>query len=202
MEKDRVLLVASPARTAIPDSQECAHARSVLREMAQEQASRDHRDRACRNCPVVVSREFSGWENRTKVISMLVPATFSKLKSYGRSVSLFDRSALRTGVTTYISFFLFLGWFISCSPLSAHSQNVSDDESGTLVMVARTNTAVIVSVDSAVHALGPNSLEIPGMADGGRKLISVGKNGACAIDGTWVYTIKKNQMCLDFFAHG
>ncbi len=79
--------------------------------------------------------------------------------------------------------FLSIGWCVNSPSISAQLQRVPEDASGTLVMVTRTSTAVIVSVDSEVHALGPNSQDGGGSSDGNRKLILVGEKGACAIEG-------------------
>jgi hypothetical protein len=60
------------------------------------------------------------------------------------------------------------------------------DESGTLVMVARTTNAVIVSVDSKVtpNDSTASSTAIPATpVSGDRKLVNVGERSACAIDG-------------------
>jgi hypothetical protein len=69
--------------------------------------------------------------------------------------------------------------------LSAQAKNSSDVESGTLVMIARTKSAVIVSVDSRIDTdagfLRPPSL----WTDGTRKLVDVGERGACGLDG-WI----------------
>jgi hypothetical protein len=60
------------------------------------------------------------------------------------------------------------------------------DESGTLVMVARTSNAVIVSVDSKVTP-HDSTAPLPALPatpiDGDRKLVNVGENSACALDG-------------------
>src|SRR5271156_5311940 len=56
----------------------------------------------------------------------------------------------------------------------------TSDESGTLVMVARTADAVILSVDSAITRR--EGVRVTYLTDGDRKLIKVGEKSACAIE--------------------
>jgi hypothetical protein len=87
------------------------------------------------------------------------------------------------------SLVIFLGilWVISFSAADSWSQTFKgSDESGTLVMVARSKSAVVLSVDSKVTHLKP----LPGFPDIPidpndieRKIVDVGQHGACAIDG-------------------
>ena len=69
----------------------------------------------------------------------------------------------------------------------------SADESGTLVMVARTRSVVIVSVDSKISLSKADNERIQSegrvfilhkLTDGTRKLVDVGKNSACALTGS------------------
>jgi hypothetical protein len=57
------------------------------------------------------------------------------------------------------------------------------DESGTLVMIARTNFGIVVAVDSAISTLDPKTHRPTVITDPSRKLIDLGKFGACTIDG-------------------
>lgn len=61
--------------------------------------------------------------------------------------------------------------------LLSASTFAQSDESGTLVMVARTPDGIVLAVDSAITVHG-----IP-TTNGRRKLIDVGQYGACAIEG-------------------
>jgi hypothetical protein len=60
------------------------------------------------------------------------------------------------------------------------------DESGTLVMVARTASAIIVSVDSKITPLDSTAKSLEPRVtpvDGDRKLVDVGEHSSCALDG-------------------
>ncbi len=95
----------------------------------------------------------------------------------------FSKCGLKARSSIYMSFFLFLGWFVVCRSISAQAQNIPADESGTLVMVARTRSAIIISADSEVHSSDGVSYVPTLRSEGRRKLVNVGKTGACAIDG-------------------
>lgn len=95
----------------------------------------------------------------------------------------FSKRGLKARSSIYISFFWFLGWFVICRSISAQVQNIPADESGTLVMVARTRAAIIISADSEVHSSDGVSYFPTLRSEGRRKLVNVGKTGACAIDG-------------------
>jgi hypothetical protein len=60
--------------------------------------------------------------------------------------------------------------------------NAQSDESGTLVMVARTTTGIVVSVDSAITTKDPVTLQTSVVRDPSRKLIDFAQYGACTID--------------------
>ena len=87
---------------------------------------------------------------------------------------------LRSSKGSYLILFLTL-WFVG-PVISAQTTVVSEDESGTLVMVARTRLAVVVSVDSEIRRKGENP-GVSGWDDGERKLVDVGETGACALEG-------------------
>jgi hypothetical protein len=63
------------------------------------------------------------------------------------------------------------------------------DESGTLVMAARTDSSVIIVADSKI-TLGDADLNAPSI-DGNRKLVDVGKYSACGIVG-WLGNVSEN----------
>jgi hypothetical protein len=70
--------------------------------------------------------------------------------------------------------------------------NAQSDESGTLVMVARTTEEIVVSVDSAIATLDPTTQQTSVISDPSRKLIDVGMYGACTIDGFTGFSIHHN----------
>ena len=75
--------------------------------------------------------------------------------------------------------------FVGCTMGAAQNLHSADVESGTLIMVARTNSSVIVSVDSRINT-DNGFLRAPSLwTDGTRKLVDVGERGACALDG-WI----------------
>jgi len=83
-----------------------------------------------------------------------------------------------------ISFCLLLAVGSLANSLSAQ-QNIATDESATLVMAARTRSAVFISVDSEIDSSYGPSADPTIWTDSKAKLVDVGKTGACAIDG-WV----------------
>jgi hypothetical protein len=56
------------------------------------------------------------------------------------------------------------------------------DESGTLVMAARTTSGVVIAIDSAITYENQSHIQSVSI-DGDRKLIDIGRSGACAIEG-------------------
>ena len=86
------------------------------------------------------------------------------------------RKSVRASVMTFIAALIFATDAVSQPP---------SDESGTLVMIARTSSEIIISVDSKITHLNFQGPQAPSFKeiDGDRKLFNVGMNGACAIDG-------------------
>jgi hypothetical protein len=72
-------------------------------------------------------------------------------------------------------------WLLAFGSQSVRSQTGSE-ESGTVVIVAKTNSVVVVSVDSRTTEMIAGGGTVP-RDQPDRKIVNVGKTGACAIDG-------------------
>lgn len=82
-----------------------------------------------------------------------------------------------------LKFFIVFAAFLNCLSIPAHAQSVPTVESGTLIMVARTKSAVVISVDSQINTKLGVSDPVLHSSDGERKIVDVGTTGACAISG-------------------